>query len=346
MAHDRGDFFGAFFHMSDFRVVITDFLHDDLAPERRILNGIAEVSALEAHGEDELVGRIETADAVIVYHEISLTERSIHRLQQCRIIVRGGVGYDNIDYRFARQRGIPVANVPDYGTEEVADTAIGMTLALTRGIHAANSQLRAADAKGYWSYAQVAPLARLRGRVFGIVGLGRIGMAAALRAKALGMDVVFHDPYKPDGYDKALGIRRVESLEELLSASLVVSLHCPLTDETRHLINAQTLALMPPGCYLVNTSRGGVVDTRAIPPALVSGRLAGAGIDVLEQEPPAADDPLLVAWRDPAHPAQHRLILNPHAAFYCEEGMHDMRTKAAEACRRALTGQAIRNVVN
>jgi D-3-phosphoglycerate dehydrogenase/C-terminal binding protein len=205
---------------------------------------------------------------------------------------------------------------------------------------------RLKEGQGPWLYLQVVPLARLRGSVLGIVGLGRIGTAMALRGKALGMDVLFHDPYKPDGYEKALGIRRTESLDDLLSQSLIVSLHCPHTQETHHLIDAAALAKMPRGSYLVNTARGAVVDNAAIPEALASGRLAGAGIDVLEHEPPPADDPLVSAWRDPAHPAHHRLILNPHAAFYSEAGLLDMRRKGAEACRRAILGLPLRNVVN
>ena len=233
-----------------------------------------------------------------------------------------------------RSRGIPVANVPDYGTEEVADTAIGMMLALSRGVHFMNSRLR--EGEGPWMYTQVAPLWRLRGRAFGIVGLGRIGTAAALRAKAFGMEVLFYDPYKADGCDKSLGVHRVETLDEILARSFVLSLHCPLSEETRHLINAQLIARMQAGSYLINTARGAVVDTTALPEAIACGKLAGAGIDVLEHEPPSPDHPLLAAWRDPGHPAHHRLILNPHAAFYCEEGLLDMRSKGAEACRRAL----------
>ena len=221
---------------------------------------------------------------------------------------------------------------------------IGMTLAMTRGVHLLNSRLRAAD--GAWSYSLATPLTRLRGQLFGVVGLGRIGTASALRAKALGMGVAFYDPYKPDGYDKALGIRRFETLEELLAGALVVSLHCPLTDETRHIIDAAAIAAMPRGSYLVNTARGAVVDTRALPEAIASGQLAGAAIDVLPQEPPPDDDSLLVAWRDPDHPAHHRLILNPHSAFYSEEGLLEIRQKTAEACRRAVLGLPLRNVVN
>jgi len=326
------------------RVVVTDFIQDDLALERQILGDLADVTALGAHGEDELVGRIEQADAIILYHLICITRRTIERLQRCKLIVRGGVGYDNIDRQFARERGIPVANVPDYGSEEVADTAIAMTMTMVRGVHVLNSRLKICQ--GPWSYLQVVPLVRLRGRGFGVVGLGRIGTAAALRAKALGMSVLFYDPYKPDGYDKALGIRRVETLDELLAQSLVVSMHCPLTDETRHMIDAAAIARMARGSYLVNTARGAVVDTAAVPDAIASGHLAGAAIDVLEVEPPPADDPLMRAWRDPQHPAHHRLILNPHSAFYSVEGLEDMRRRTAEACRLAILGRPIRNVVN
>ena len=326
------------------QVIIADFINDQLAPEREILGPLADVTALAARHEDELRGRIEQAAAIILYHELALTRATIERLIDCKLIVRGGVGYDNVDRQFARSRGIPVANVPDYGNEEVADTAIAMMMTLARGVHVLNSRLRAAE--GEWSYLQAVPLARLRGRVFAVVGLGRIGTAAALRAKALGMDVVFYDPYKPDGYDKALGVRRAETLDELLADAYVVSMHCPLTEETQNMINAETLALMPRATYLINTARGGIVDTTALPDALASGQLAGAGIDVLPQEPPAADTPLLEAWRDPSHPAHHRLILNPHAAFYSEEGLLDMRIKTAEACRRAIEELPLRNVVN
>ncbi|HVW35800.1 MAG TPA: C-terminal binding protein [Pirellulales bacterium] len=327
-----------------FKVVVTDFLTHAPDAEREILGDLAQINCLQAQHEEELVGKFEDADAVMIYHCLKFTAKSIDRLKQCKLIVRCGVGFDNVDYLAARARGIPVANVPDYGTEEVADSAIGMALSLVRGISMLNSRLRA-DGDN-WSYKHAAPLPRLRSRVFAIVGLGRIGSAAALRAKALGMDVAYYDPYAPDGRDKSLGIRRVEDLGELLGQAHVVSLHCPLTAETRHIINAKTIEQMPPGSYLVNTSRGGVVDTSAIPQAIASGRLAGAAIDVLEHEPPSPTDPLIVAWRDPNHPAHHRLIVNPHAAFYSEQGLMDMRVKGAEACRRALLGLPLRNVVN
>jgi C-terminal binding protein len=184
------------------------------------------------------------------------------------------------------------------------------------------------------------------GIILGIVGLGRIGTAMANRAKCLGFDVVFFDPYKQDGYDKALGIRRASSIDDLLAQSYVVSLHCPLNDDTYGLINAGTLARMQRGSFLVNTARGSVIDTSALLDAIESGHLAGAALDVLPVEPPEDDDSLILAWRDLTHAAHSRIIINPHAAFYSEQGLLDMRTKGAQACRRALLEQAIPNVVN
>jgi C-terminal binding protein len=330
--------------MPQYRVVVTDFVTDGLHPEREILGDLAEIVALDANSETDLIGRIEDADAVMVYHNIAITKETIGRLKKCRLIVRCGVGFDNVDHAFARGRGISVGNVPDYGTEEVADSAIGLALALARGINFFNNRLQRRD--GPWAYMPGAPILRLRGRVFGIIGLGRIGTAAARRAQALGMDVAFYDPYKPDGYDKALGVRRVEKLDDLLKQAFILSVHCPLTQETKHIVDAKALALLPKGSFLVNTARGATVDAAAVPDAIRGGRLAGAAIDVLPQEPPSDDHPLLAAWRDTNDPCHDRVILNPHSAFYSEEGLLDMRVKGAQACRRALLGEPLRNVVN
>lgn len=325
-------------------VLITDLITEPLDCERAVLDGHAEVRALNARSQTDLDERLEAADAVMIYHYLRLDREAISRLRKCRLIARPGVGYDNIDIRAARERGIPVVNVPDYGTEEVADSALGMAVSLARGTHFLNSRLRRGI--GAWNVDQATPIHRLRGRVFGIVGCGRIGSAAALRAKAFGFDVVFFDPFVPDGLDKALGVRRVDTLDELLAQSHIVSAHCPLTPQTRGMLGAREIARMPRGSFLVNTARGGVVDTAAVVEALASGHLAGAGIDVLEAEPPPADSPVLRAWRNPDHPAHDRLLLNPHTAFYCEEGCVEFRTKAAREVLRALKGEPLRNVVN
>jgi len=325
-------------------VVATDFITEPLEHERRILGDVADVKACLAMKEDDLAGVVAEADALMIYHYITISRKTIERLKKCKLIVRCGVGFDNVDHKFARERGIPVANVPDYGTEEVADSAIGLMLSLVRGIHYLNSRGQARQ--GEWEYTQVQPTHRLRGQTIGLIGVGRIGTATALRAKALGLSVLYYDPYVPDGRDKALGITRAETLPELLSRSDIVSLHCPRTPETIHIINRAAITQMKPGAYLVNTARGGCVDASAVLWGIESGHLRGAGLDVLEVEPPPEDEPLLKAWRDPQHPAHHRVILNPHAAFYSEQGLDDMRIKGSQNCRRVLLGEPPRNVVN
>jgi D-3-phosphoglycerate dehydrogenase/C-terminal binding protein len=330
--------------MSRARVVVTDFIREPLDLERTILADVADVVALDAQRESDLAGRIEEADAVMLYHFIALSRTTIDSLKRCKLIVRCGAGFDNVDCEAARRRGIPVANVPDYGCEEVADSAIGMLLALTRGIHLFNQRLQ--RGVGPWMYTQAQPLWRLRNRTLGIVGVGQIGTATALRGKSLGMRVLFYDPHVPDGRDKALGIERCETLEELLAQSDVVSLHCPATEETRGMINPGSVAGMKRGAFLINTARGTLVEPAAVLAGLESGRLAGAALDVLPSEPPADEDPLIVAWRDPSHVAYDRLILNPHAAFYSEQGLEDMRIKGSQNCLRVLRGERPRNVVN
>ena len=206
------------------RICITDFITDDLAVEKQILGDLAEVHALGAETERQLEGRVEDAACIMMYHFVSLGAAMIGRLRQCKLIVRCGVGIDNVDAGAARRRGIPVCNVPDYGTEDVADTAMAMMLTLTRGTHLMNSRLR--SARGVWNYTQAAPVRRLRGRVFAVIGMGRIGTAVGVRARALGMDVVFYDPYVPDGFiNERWSVRPVRGPRWRLSAAQLWRVH-------------------------------------------------------------------------------------------------------------------------
>ncbi|MAS93689.1 MAG: 2-hydroxyacid dehydrogenase [Verrucomicrobiales bacterium] len=326
------------------KVVVTDYIVEPLAYEREVLDGRADVVALGATTQEDLAAGIVDADAVMIYHYLSLDAKTIESLKKCQIIVRPGVGYDNIDLDAAKRAGIPVCNVPDYGTEEVADSALGMAISLAREVHFLNHRLQR-NASEPWSVEVAGSVPRLRGRTFGIVGLGRIGTAAAVRAKAFGFDVVFYDPYIPDGIDKALGIRRAFDLSDLLEQVNVLSLHCPLTDETRGMIGAEEIAAMPEGGIVVNTARGGVLDTAAAVRALENGHLKGAGIDVLETEPPSENDEIVAAWRNEEHPAHDRLLLNPHSAFFCNEGEAEFRRKGAREVLRMLKGEPLRNQV-
>jgi phosphoglycerate dehydrogenase-like enzyme len=290
---------------------------------------------------DEAWGR---CDALLTFRCTPLVTSKMEALTRCRIIVRGGVGFDGLDLQGFGARGIAVCNVPDYGTTEVADHAIGLLLALRRGIVSYNDGLRA-DPRGNWHWSRARCLARLRGSRLGIIGLGRIGMATARRAQAFDLEVLFYDPYLPPGTDLATGLRRVETLGELLAACDAVSLHTPLTEETRQIINADSLALLKPGAVLINTSRGPTVDIDAVHEALKDGRLAGAGLDVLPTEPPP-EHPLIRAYVEREAWIDGRLVLTPHSAFFSVPGQRDLRRKAVETMVAHLEGRGLRNCVN
>jgi C-terminal binding protein len=313
-------------------VLIADFLRD-ASIEGAVLDGVARVVVADAHHEDDLLPHLAEAEAIILFHDIErMGDSTFARAPRCRAVVRAGVGYNNVDLVAAGRRGIAVCNVPDYGTEEVADHSIMLLLAVARHLLVQDSSMRA----GQWDYRTGQDAPRLRGKTLGIVGCGRIGSAMALRAKAFGLDVVFYDPNVPSGLEKALGVRREFRLEPLLEQSHFVSLHCYLDANSWHLINAAALSRMRPGSILINTARGPVVEQSALVEALDSGHLLGAGLDVFEREP--LDDDRLRH-----HP---RVILTPHSAFYSIEGFVELRTKAAEEARRILKGEPPRNLVN
>jgi lactate dehydrogenase-like 2-hydroxyacid dehydrogenase len=206
---------------------------------------------------------LQLCDAVVVWHEMRIDRTFLAALKRCRIIVRAGVGFDHISLEAAAELGLPVCNTPDYGTSEVADHAIALMLALKRGIVSYHQNLVSNPTTGF-NYSLAPLVRRLRGGVFGVAGLGRIGIATALRAKAFGMSVVAFDPLASRGTEIAVGVQRVESLDELLAASDVVSLHCPLNTETRGMINEEALKKMKRDAILINTARGGLVDIAAL----------------------------------------------------------------------------------
>jgi C-terminal binding protein len=247
-----------------------------------------------------------------------------------------------VDIAAASRRGIRVCNVPDYGVDEVADHAIALMLAVNRGFVRVERSLR--KTLRPWDKRAVEPVPRLAGQTFGVIGLGRIGAATALRAKALRMRVIACDPYLRPGLDKAFGVPLVDK-ETLLRESDVVSLHTPLTEETRHLIDARALALMKASAILVNTARGAVVDVDALAEALRNGRLFGAGIDVLPQEPPPSDSALVCLWQEDRDPPVN-LVITPHTAFYSESAVEEIRVKAAREVARVLRGQPPLNPVD
>ena len=284
-------------------------------------------------------------DAIVCYHDANLDGSLIKRLDRCRLIVRAGVGFDQVDVATCAVLGIPVCNTPDYGTTDVADHAIALVLALTRGIVAYHNALKA-DFNAGWAFATPPTIRRLSGRIFGVIGLGRIGTATALRAKGLGMQVVFFDPYRTTGTELALGFSRAKTLDELLAAADVISLHTPLSAETRNLIDRAAIKKMKPGAFVVNTARGPVVELDAVLEGIRSGQLAGAGLDVFPVEPPTGNEPLLKALQanDPA--LAGRLIITPHSAFYSPSSLEDLRRKSAETACDYLFAGRLRDCVN
>lgn len=269
----------------------------------------------------------------------------LQRFPKLRAVVRMGVGYDRVDRAWCAEHNVLVCNVPDYGTMEVADHAIALTLALRRGLilhHEAQRRPEPAE----WVAMRHPLLRRFSAQRFGIIGLGRIGTAAALRAKALGFEVIFYDPLVSNGTDLAIGVRRVRTLDELLSQADVLSIHTPQTPETINLIGARELALLPQNAIVINTARGRIIDLDALEAALRSNHLAGAGLDVIPVEPPVEPIPnLLRAYRDREPWQEGRLIITPHSAFYTPEAWDDIRRKSAETMAAAL-GNLPQNVID
>jgi len=326
---------------------LTVLIPDRFAPppdiERAVLGDEAEFLMPAAHTARDVPDAMwQAADAALVWHDVTVDAAAISRMERCRVIVRVGAGFDNIDLAAAGARGIPVCSVPDYGTNDVADHALGLLLALYRGLFEQEALVRG----GGWAWNELPGRRRITGETLAIIGLGRIGTALAVRAKALGMRVAFYDPYKQDGYDKALGIERAFHLPGLLAQAGAVSFHVPLTAETRGMAGDEFFGALKEGAFLVNTARGPVVDLDALERALRGGRLQAAALDVLPQEPPDPAHPLVRAWRAGEDWIRWRLIVTPHAAFYNQDSFAELRRKAAQEALRVLRGQPPRNCVN
>jgi D-3-phosphoglycerate dehydrogenase len=311
-------------------VVITDCDHDNVDPERAVLEGHdVELRVLACRTPEDVAAQAGDAD-VLINQYVPITGEVLDALPRCRLVVRYGVGVDNVDVTAAAERAVWVANVPDYGRDEVADHTLALALSLLRGVAVLDRSVRDGD----WDLAAARPLRRLSTLTWGVVGCGAIGTAVAKRAAGLGMRALGYDlPQVPSGPP----IERV-GLEELLEAADLVSLHAALTPTSHHLIGAAALARMRPTAFLVNTARGGLVAQRDLLTALDTGKLAGAGLDVLEGEPP--DD---LGWRVARHP---RVVATPHAAWYSEEAFHTLKTEAAREALRVLQGQSPRSPVN
>ena len=311
------------------KVVITDCDHPSVEIEREVLNEIKPEFVLAyCNTEDEVIEIAHDAEGIISQYA-PITRRVIESLKKCKVIARYGVGVDNIDIEAATEHGIIVANVPDYCVDEVSTHTMALILACARGITLLDRKIR----EKRWDFTLAKPLFRIQGKILGLFGLGRIARMVAQKSSGFGFKIIAYDPYvsKVNG-----GIKLVE-FSQLLSDSDFISIHSPLTDETRHSFGENELRAMKKIAYLINTARGPIIDEKALYQALKKRWIAGAALDVMEKEPPNWENPLLKL---------ENLIISPHISFYSEESYIELKTKTAKAVLSVLKGGLPRAMVN
>ena len=313
-------------------VAVTDSVFPSLDAAERVLSAIgAELRLADGPTPDAILKVARSADAILVTYA-KITADIIQQLTRCRIISRFGIGVDNVDLAAATAKGIVVTKVPDYCVDEVSDHAMALLLAAVRKIPFSDTRVHG----GEWKMPSVVPIHRLRGTTLGLVGFGRIPQLVAPKARAFGMQVIASDPFVPKSVMEAAGVEQV-AFDRLVERSDYISIHAPLTPETHHLFDAGVLGRMKPTAYVVNNARGPLIDESALVDALNAGRIAGAALDVVEQEPPPPGSALLTC---------RNLILTPHTGFYSDESLVELQTKATEEVVRVLGGQQPRNPVN
>jgi lactate dehydrogenase-like 2-hydroxyacid dehydrogenase len=320
-------------------ILIPDVIKDNGAIEKEIFGSEYNISAPNVTDSNHISDKEwAECDAILAFDQIIYDSSLIKKLSKCKIIVRVGVGFDNVDLDTAQKNGIVVCNVPDYGTEEVADHTMALLLGLTRGI----SEYTNRTQKRNWSRSNDLPI-RLRGKNLGLIGFGRIGMAVALRAKAFGINVSFYDPHLANGFEKSLGVSRFSSLETLAENSNILSLHAPLTEETNNIIGHKIFSVVNKGTLLINTARGSLIDIDALFSAMKKDVIKAAALDVLPTEPNIDSQKLITAWENKEEWIRNRLIVTPHVAFYSPESYTEMRVSAAKEAMRVLNGEIALN---
>ena len=316
------------------KIVITDYRFPDIDQERRAVESAGgTLVAGQATTEEQVAELCRDADGVL-NARAPVTRRAIAAMERCRIIVRYGIGVDTIDIAAATERGIYVANVPDYCIDEVSDHALALLLMLSRQMIPSIALAR----EDTWPVSKMPPLLRLRGQACGLVGCGRIGSLLAAKVSALGMRVMIHDPYLSGERAKEMGAEIV-SFENLLTRADFISLHAPLTEETRHLFGVAAFSKMKKNAFIINTARGGLIDEAALLAALEAGGIAGAGLDVVESE--TAVTPVRAALV--RHP---RIIVTAHTAWLSREARATLQQRAIEQVLACLRGEVPYGLVN
>jgi D-3-phosphoglycerate dehydrogenase len=311
------------------RVVVTDHAFSDVEQERAMAAAAgAEFACHQATSEEEAVEAVRGADVALV-NFAPVTEKVLSAMSPGATVIRYGIGYDNVDVEAARLVGVAVANIPDYGSDTVADHAASMILTLLRRLPHYDRSIRA---DGWCPPASVGPLPSFHAATVGLVGVGRIAQLLAARLAGFGFKLVGYDPLLPPEAAQAAGVRLM-SLDEVASQAHALTLHVPATPETHHLVDAALISRMRDGAVLVNTSRGPLVNEHDLAAALTEGKLAGAALDVFDPEPLAADSPLR---------ACPTALFTPHAAFYSTESLQNLQRLASEEAARALRGEPLR----
>ncbi len=313
------------------KVVVTDYVWESLDVERKILEGHAELVALQTRKPDEFLTQAADCDGLLNTYAGPITADVISRMPKCRIIARYGIGVDTIDLNAATAAGIIVTNNPTYCIEEVAEATMALLLACARKVVHFDRLVR----ERRWEITPAKPIFRVAGSTLGLVGFGNIARQVAMRASAFGMRVLYSDPFVPQGQFDGPGMRF--EFDELLGESDFVSLHAPLMPQTRHMMNDTAFSMMRPRAFLINCSRGPIVDSAALIRALDAGAIAGCALDTTDPEP--LPDPHPLRGRD-------NVIINPHAAWYSEQSMSGLQCGAPHEVRRVLCGEWPRNVVN
>jgi len=323
------------------KILITDVIDDKGLIEKKIFGRKYSVKVCGAKKNNDISEKIlSQADAVLFYDLINVDKKFITKLKNCKALIRVGVGLDNVDLNFAKNVGIPVCNVPDYGVDEVADYAMSSILFVNRNFlfYLYNTQKK--------KWIRESSCLRLEGKTLGIIGLGRIGSALAVRAKAFKMNVIFYDPYVESGKDKVLNVKRVLSLKDIAKESDFVSLHCPLSSETENIINKNFFKSAKKNLVLINSARGKNINLNDLRNALKENKIKAAVLDVLPSEPISANYKLLNDYLKKASYLENRLIITPHSAFYSDQSIVEIRQKGALEAKRILEGHKPFNCVN
>jgi D-3-phosphoglycerate dehydrogenase len=324
-------------------VGITHLIKPPFDAENEAFNGNAKFFYFKSKNETGfLQSDLQQLDAFLIWTP-SMGNETIRKLDNCQIVVRYGVGFDKIEIPTLQDRGIAFSNNPEYGPEDVADTAMGLILVLQRRL--IEHDILARSYIDTWQENHLSPMLHSPRATVGVVGVGRIGISVIRRLAPFGYRVIGYDPYVSNGMFRALQIEKASSLDELVSQVDILTLHCPLTPETRGMINRKLLQKARSGLILVNTARGALIENvDFIEDQLRSGHLAGVGLDVLPDEPPSSHS-LFDAWREQASWLRGRLVLTPHNAFFSDSSMYECRFAAAETARLFLEEQIHRNKI-